>query len=99
MNDVLHANIFFLIASIATVAFAILTCVVMYYVIKILKSIQAIIKRIEDGSDMIAEDMSAMRQFVTSGGLVAHLIGLVSTKHRAKKRSSTKVHDETSDES
>ena len=99
MNDVLHANIFFLIASIATIAFVILTCVVMYYVIKILKSIQAIIKRIEDGSDMIAEDVSAMRTFIRGGGLVASIVGLVSAKRRTKKRSSAEAQEATSDES
>jgi hypothetical protein len=90
MNDILHANIFFVIASVATVSFAVMVCIALYYVIKILASIRAIIERVEKGSDVIAEDISAMRQFVAGGGLVAHLIGLVAPKRANKRRTETK---------
>jgi len=88
MNEVLHANIFFIIASVATVAFVIMVCIAMYYVIKILISIRAILKRIEEGSDIIAEDITTVRNFVTKGGLVSHLMGLfirTSRKSRTKR--------------
>jgi len=92
MNEVLHANIFFLIASIATVAFAILVCVAIYHVIKILVAVRTIVERIAAVSDMIAEDIGAMRDFVTSGSLVTYIIGLVSGKRRGRTRS--KVHED-----
>lgn len=85
MNEILHANIFFIIASAATIAFAIMVCVAMYYVIKILASIQAIVARVEEGSDVIAEDVAAMRNFVKGGGLVSSIVSFVSGKPRARK--------------
>jgi hypothetical protein len=86
MNEVLHANIFFIIASVASVAFAIMVCIAMYYVIKILASVQAIVARVEEGSDVIAEDVAAMREFVKGGGFVSSLVSFVSGKPRSHKR-------------
>jgi hypothetical protein len=93
MSEVLQANIFFFIASAATIVFAILTCIVLYYIIKILSAIRSIVERLEAGSDVIADDVSAMREFVKSGGLVAYLINRVSPKKRAA-RSRKKSEDE-----
>ncbi len=94
MSEVLHANIFFVIASVATVAFSILICIALYYIIKILVAVRAIVERVEAGSDVLAEDITAMRRFVRSGGLVAYLVNLVSPKRRASKRSKTAEDDE-----
>jgi hypothetical protein len=92
MNEVLHANIFFIIASIATVMFVIMVCIAMYHVIKILRSVRTIVERIAEGSDVLAEDVSAMRDFVKSGGLVSYIINRVMPKERptrqARRRSS-----------
>ncbi len=90
MSEVLQANIFFFIASAATIVFAIMTCIVLYYVIKILITIRSIVERIEAGSDVIADDVSAMREFVKSGGLVAYLINRVSPKKRSTRSSRAK---------
>ena len=90
MSEVLQANIFFFIASAATVVFAIMVCIVLYYVIKILIAVRAIVERIEAGSDVIADDVSAMRDFVKSGGLVAYLINRVAPKRRASRHTRTK---------
>ncbi len=74
MSEILHANIFFLIASIATIIFSIMVFIAMYGVIKIISSIRAILEKIEAGSDLIAEDISAARAFVANGGILSHLI-------------------------
>jgi hypothetical protein len=95
MSEVLQANIFFFIASTATVVFCTMVCVVLYYVIKILIAIRAIVERLEAGSDVIADDVSAMREFVKSGGLVAYLINRVSPQRRSTRSSRTK---QTTDE-
>jgi hypothetical protein len=78
MTEILQANIFFFIASAATIVFSIMACIAMYLVIKILVSLRAIIARIEAGSDLIAEDIKGARDFVTSGGLISHLISFVA---------------------
>jgi hypothetical protein len=93
MSEVLQANIFFYIASAATIVFTIMVCIAMYYVIRILVAVQTIAERLAAGSDMIADDVSAMRDFVRSGGLVAFLIKRMTPK-RSKSRSSRERSDE-----
>ncbi len=95
MSEVLHANIFFFIASAATVVFLLLVAVAMYYIIRILMSVRKIVERIEAGSDVIAEDVASMRDFVKSGGLVAYLINRMSPKKRTSRQSRTKDDEES----
>ena len=90
MTEILHANIFFFIASIATIVFAIMVCIVMYLVIKILISIRAILARIEAGSDMIAEDIQAARNFVAGGGIISHLISFATRVGGGRRTRSSK---------
>lgn len=94
MSEILHANIFFFIASISTIVLSILGCVAMYQVIRILKSLRSLMEKIEDGSDMIAEDITTMRNFVFKGGMISHLMRLVvgtsARKNSMRSRKSTK---------
>ena len=90
MTEILQANIFFFIASFATIVFSIMACVAMYLIIKILISIRAILARIEAGSDLIADDISAARAFVTGGGLISHLISFVARAGGGQKRRSSR---------
>jgi uncharacterized protein (UPF0335 family) len=91
MNEILHANVFFIITSIATVVFCVLTCVILYHVIKIVKSIRLIIERIESGSEVIARDVAQVRELVASGGLMAKVVKFAmgmrgSTSRRRKSK-------------
>ena len=90
MTEILHANIFFFIASAATIVCSILVCIVLFLVIKILISIRAILARIEAGSDKIAEDIQAARDFVTGGGIIAHLISLAARVRGGRKARSSR---------
>ena len=90
MTEILHANIFFFITSVVTVAFGILGCIVFYHIIKILKSVRAIMLRIEEGSDMIADDIQAARDFVAAGGLISHLISFATRASGGRKARSSK---------
>lgn len=88
MSEVLHANIFFIIASIGTVVFIILMSVALYQVVKILRSVRSIVERVEVGSETIADDVSQLRSYVVSGSLFSQLIGLFmgkATRARSKK--------------
>jgi hypothetical protein len=102
MNEILHANIFFVIASIATVCFAIFVCVILYHVIKIMQSVRSILTRIEEGSEMIAEDLTQLRATILEGGIVSRLMSLFfgkkggatpKQKRIITKRSHTKSYD------
>lgn len=75
MSEVLQANIFFFITGIAVIVFTMLLCIALYHSIKILRSVRKIVERIEAGSEVIAEDMSHLRQHFIEGSLIAKVIG------------------------
>lgn len=77
MDEILHANIFFFIASVATVIFCILTCIILFQVIKITKAIRSILERIEAGSEKIAQDVAHVRSLVGNGGVVSRVISFM----------------------
>lgn len=89
MNEILHANIFFLIASIATVVFCILISVALYQLIKILKLVRQITERIEEASELVAEDVAHVREFVKNGGMFTRILGFImglGMGRRSKRR-------------
>lgn len=85
MDEVLHANIFFFIASIGVVFFVALVSVALYYLIKILKSIRNIVDRIDTGSEAIAEDITQLRTYFAEGSPISHIIGMFTGK-RPRRR-------------
>jgi hypothetical protein len=87
MDEILHANIFFFIASFATVVFCILTSIILYQVIKIAKAIRSILERIEAGSEKIAQDVAHVRSLVSNGGVVSRVITFVVGATGAGRRS------------
>jgi len=94
MTEVLQANIFFIIASIATVLFTLIVCVILYHVLKIVRSIRRMVERIEAGSDMLAEDVEHFRSFVMQGSLVSQLINFFMGGRSARRRRTRDVDEE-----
>ncbi|MCA9354678.1 MAG: hypothetical protein KC877_04120 [Candidatus Kaiserbacteria bacterium] len=86
MDEVLHANIFFFIASFATVVFCVFTCFILFQVYKIMKSLRAIIERIEAGSEMLANDVAHVRELVASGGIWSRVIQFIMGSRRGSGR-------------
>ncbi len=74
MSEVLQANIFFFITGIAVIVFTALLCVALFHVIKVLKSLRRIMDRIEEGTEVIAEDMQNVRAYFTEDGFVRRFI-------------------------
>lgn len=108
MSEVLHANIFFFITGIAVIVFTALLCVVLFHIIRVLKSIRRIMDRIEEGTEIIAEDMQNVRAYFTEDGLVRRLIAsLIGSSYGMKqsrenkgakserKKTELKIKDET----
>ena len=91
MTEVLQANVFFFITSIAVIAFTLLLCIALYHVIKILKSVRSIVARIEEGSEVIAEDIAYLRQYFKEGSLISHLVGLFFGRREGRKTSPRRV--------
>lgn len=89
MTEVLQANIFFFITAMSVVVFTIFLLVAMYFVIKILRSVNNITERIDEGSEIIAEDMKQLRDYVSQGSLISQIIGLFVKSKRSRKREST----------
>lgn len=92
MNEILHANIFFIIASIATVVFCIMTCVILFHLIKIVRTLRSIIERVELASEVVAEDVSQVRDFIANGSMLSRIFNFVSgssTNRRSGRRRKT----------
>jgi nitrogen fixation/metabolism regulation signal transduction histidine kinase len=91
MSEVLHANIFFIIASVATVIFFILLCFIIFQVYKILKLVRSVMERVESTSEVLAGDIAHIREMMANGGwfgrLVNFILGAASTESRRKKKS------------
>jgi len=92
MNEVLHANIFFIIASVASVIFAIITCLILYQIYKIVRIIRSILERVETASEVVAKDVSDMHSFVANGGglftkILNIIISAVGEQRSRRKRS------------
>ncbi len=74
MNEVLHANIFFFITGIAVIVFSSLLCVALFHGIKAIKSLRRILDRVEEGTEVIAEDLQQMRAYFSDDGFVKRVI-------------------------
>lgn len=96
MTEVLHANIFFFIASVAVVLFVILVAIALYHVIKIVASLRRIVERVELGSERIVEDVEEVRKFVRDTNPIAQLLRFAmsfrNTNKSGRARKRTKVH-------
>lgn len=86
MTEVLQANIFFVIASIATIIFSILVCIALYQVVKILKSIRRLVEKVESGSDVLLEDVAQFRSFVMKGSFISQIIGFFMSRSGGSSR-------------
>lgn len=75
MSEVLHANIFFFIASVAVVIFIIIISLILYQLLKVTQSIRRITERIEVGSERLSEDMDELRTNLKASGFFANLLG------------------------
>lgn len=89
MSEVLHANIFFFITGIAVIIFTALLCVAFYHFIKVLRSLRRIMERIEEGTEVIAEDLHHVREFFTQEGFVGRLITTLTGSAKRTTRGST----------
>lgn len=87
MNEILHANIFFVIASVATVVFCIITSLILFHVLKLVKSTRRIVERIEAASEQVADDVAHAREMFYNGGMIARVMGFMAGTRRKTRRS------------
>ncbi len=86
MTEVLHANIFFIIASVATVIFCLLVAIALYQLIRILRTVGRIVDRVEEGSKRLEADLTDLRDQVRSGGIIGRILGFFMSQSQATRR-------------
>lgn len=97
MSEILQANVFFIITSIAVVLMTIFACFILYQIIMVLRSVRKIVERIEEGSDVIAEDVAQLRAYVMEGSLVSQIMGFfLGRTSRVRRSAKSKTTDLTS---
>ena len=94
MNEILHANIFFFIASVGVVLFTFLVCVLLYQLLKIVRSIRRIVERVEAGSEVLADDIENLRENLNPARLVTFVMGLIPGMAPPPRRRRRKDEDE-----
>ena len=93
MNEVLHANIFFVIASIGVVLFTLLVCVLLYQLIKIVKAVRRIVERVEEGTEVIVEDIENLRNSFNPARLIQFVMSMVPGAAPKRRTRKTKKED------
>ncbi len=68
MSDFLKQDVFFFLTSILVVVLTIVMIVAGYYIIKITKAINYISQKAKKQSDLLAEDLSELRENVKNQG-------------------------------
>lgn len=98
MGEILLTNIFFIITSVAVLVFTTFVCIILYQVIKIARTIRRIVDRVEEGSELIADEVSQLRTYVLEGSLVSQIMGFFLNPKsrrasRPKKKTSEVIND------
>lgn len=84
MTEVLHANIFFIIASVATVCFCLMICILLYHIIKIVRAVRRIVERVESGSEALASDVEELRKNLNPARLFGFIMNIIPTNQNSK---------------
>ena len=98
MSEILQTNIFFFITSVGVILLTFFVCVILYHIIKLLRSIRSIVERVEEGSGVIADDVSQLRAYVVGGSLVSQIMSFVfgagaRSASRTKRKSKDDINE------
>ena len=84
MGSLLHADIFFLITTVAVVLVAFGIVVALYYIIRILRDARYIADRALEESSAIIDDVDQLRQMTRKGG--SNFLGFLNLFFRRANR-------------
>jgi len=70
MQDLMKADIFFFVTTIAVILVAIGVSVGLYYIVRILRNVRDVTNRVDEGSKMLAEDLGDLRTSLKRDGFV-----------------------------
>lgn len=68
MNDFIQMDIFFLVTTVAVIFVGVMITTALFYVIRILRSVERITQNVSEESDLIREDISHLRARVRADG-------------------------------
>ena len=68
MNEILRANVFFFITSVAVVVLTAALLVVLFYIIVILREVRVVARRVRQASENLEKDIESFR-FEVKGGV------------------------------
>ena len=103
MNDILQANVFFFITSVAVVAVTIMWIVILWYVIGILREMRKVARKVSRASEGLERDLELIRTevrnnidkvsglFSTIGGFFLGALSRPKKSQSTRKRSSTET--------
>ena len=83
MESIIHADIFFFVASIGFVLVALVICVAAMYIIRILREVEFIVRRVREGLDHVSEEAERIVHDVAEDGIPSALSRLW---HQSKKK-------------
>ena len=91
MGEVLQANIFFFITAAAVIIVTIFLSIILYQVIKITGAVRRIVERVEEGSEVLVEDLQHIRSVVGgTSSMLTSLLGLKATFRKERDDGTTK---------
>ncbi len=101
MSETLLANIFFIITGSAILVVGAFLCVAVYHVIRVVKLAHTILERVQSSTELIVEDIQALREQLMSGSFMGRVVGafmLAMGSGKSRRAASRKKKDITSEE-
>jgi hypothetical protein len=89
MESIIHADIFFFVATIGFGIVAIVLCVAAVCVIRILREVECIVRRVREGVDHVSEEAGRIVHNVAEDGVFTTLSRM--WHHTKKKKQRTPV--------
>lgn len=98
MEDIIKADIFFFISSVAIIVFTICAIIIMFYVLRILKDMKNISRNMSQESDKFMNDIDSLRETVKAEGVKVMTVAdfFLNLFIRRQKRSKEKKTVKTS---
>jgi hypothetical protein len=87
MNQLIHADVFFFVTTIAIVVLSIAVLIALIYLIIILRNLKDFSKRAKEEGMAVLDDVTSVRHFVKEKShTLASLFGIFSLVHRKRRK-------------
>ena len=97
MEELMKADIFFFITSIAVILVTVGVIIALNYIVRILRNVRDISERVDEGTKALSEDLTVLRGNLKTGGFAwKHIFGFLGKHSRWFTRSTRNRHSKTS---